>query len=284
MQIVERDYMKQPHPPICTCKECVNKRLAEKTNRIRQEISNDADRNYMRGRQPKEFILTKNGIIPTGEVTKQINKPAKVAAYFIIGVIVLIAILFLIFTVNSCGSDWQRLENFNGQFSIDYPAGWEYWSYENTAGFTYYGDGVNAEVVVWKDQVNYFVLRDSFLNDDEYGRLIEVEDAISTNNQIYSLFSGQNKEVKMIFLIIWINDDETMVITCKTNDMTGDTYGKLIEYSKHMLDSLKITDNGTSGEIRGRLAACGGYVSASLNFTEVSPDDNTVYTPRTKTG
>lgn len=45
--------------------------------------------------------------------------------------------------------------------------------------------------------------------------------------------------------------------------------------------------NGTTGDIRGRLAACGGYVPTSIKIIikEVSPDDDSIYTgTKTKAG
>jgi hypothetical protein len=157
----------------------------------------------------------------------------------------LVSLILVLFS--SCSTpEWDRLENFNGQLSIDYPTGWEFEDMSEGGdlflGFTKYdGDKLVTKTTVTVTNETYFETRDYWLDDIELKETaVSIDNKSLRQNFLYSVFVGKNNIYNYFSVIAWINENQTAWVTTLIPLDDGYEAKEIIAACVYMLDSIQI--------------------------------------------
>lgn len=163
--------------------------------------------------------------------------------------------LFIMILAASCTSQsYTRLDNFNGQFSIDYPKDWHFTSKSSenitSADFTGYINGSSIAVVVSSLIVEDFELGmksdyESFVTDllesKSWENRLVLRDVPLKDGKILSIFGKQNGISTVYLLVCGVSARQTVSMVAVINNASDNDDDIFLNHCRHMMDSLQGT-------------------------------------------
>ena len=155
----------------------------------------------------------------------------------------LVAVLILNFS-SSCTSKYNVLNDFNGQFSVNYPKGFKFTTVKDTnteAEFTGFDvEGNSVTIDVYGSPVAYESIMNGLLQNPDTSNKEVASDEISKKNGMkMSVFSSQDGNNLSTVSVCDAGGGRTVIIVGKINNTSDKAAGNISSYCADMANSLK---------------------------------------------